>query len=310
MKTFTSTEKEKYSVLKDKKLSEQIDDKGWTKINAISDEQLIEFSTLFKENHHIKDEGMFYSLYSKDIAYRKRIAERINEILKPSFKKYFQDYKLVYSIFIVKTSGNKQTEFFIHQDPTITDESIYSSLHFWIPLDDITKENGAVCLIEKSHQIASPFRSITTPPFYQGNEAVLKKYLKPIFMKKGEALLLNPRTIHNSMANLSDKVRVAVLVGVLPEKAPLITTFYDTQNQKNQIELYEFEKSHFLEGMDFFESCMCRPENGKLIAKFEEEVKPLEKEVLLKKFKDLGINPINYFSEEMSPECNMFGEPI
>lgn len=89
---------------------------------------------------------MFYSLYSRDIEYRKIVHESISEIMKPVYDSLFSDYKVVLNSFIVKVSG-PESEFCLHQDSTSFDETKYSSLSVWIPLQDTNMSNGCMCVV-------------------------------------------------------------------------------------------------------------------------------------------------------------------
>jgi hypothetical protein len=304
MKTFDDWKPLNCNLLNDDETADSINSLGWAKI-IVSNEAINDLTVLFENNHNIKEEGMFYSLYSKDINYRKRINEGIKEILSPTLSKTFKNFKVIYSIFVVKTPGYDNTEFFLHQDPSYTNEYEYSPLHFWIPLEDINEKNGSICLIEKSQNIAFPYRSITTPFIFEGHQIMLKRYLKPIFLKKGEALLLDPRVIHNSMENKSNKNRVAVLLGIIPREAPIISTFYNDE----KIELFEFDDDYFLNGLNFYESCKCRPEEGTLVKTITKKIQPLTFEELQNLFRVHQINTVNYIEGKKMKECKMFGEP-
>lgn len=299
----------KCTLLKDSVKADSINSLGWASI-GVSQKEINDLIDLYEKNHKIKGEGMFYSLYSKDLNYRARINDGIKKILTHTLDKTFKNFKVIYSIFVIKTPGIENTEFFLHQDPSYTNEYEYSPLHFWIPLQDITESNGAMCVIEKSHNIAYPYRSITTPFIFDGNETKLKKYLRPLFLKKGEAILLDPRVIHNSMENRSNEVRVAVLMGIIPEEAPIISAYYNKDNNEEKIELFEFDDNYFLNGLNFFESCKCRPEEGKLLKTIENIIQPLSFDEIIESFKEHNIHPFNYIEEKPMNECKMFGEPI
>lgn len=287
-----------------------VNEKGWTKVDGISSNELEALKVLFEENHDIKDYGMFYSLYSEDLNYRKKINDGIIAALQPSLEKNFKDFKILYGVFVVKTPGKQDTEFFLHQDPSYTDEFKYSSLHFWVPLDDITMENGALCIVEGSQNISYPYRSITIPAIFEGNETEIRPFLKPLTLVKGESIVLDPRVIHNSLANTSTEQRIVALLGLIPKQAPIISAYHDPDGPKNQLELFEFEDDYFVTGRNFFQSCKCRPAEGKFLEKIEFDFAPLTKAELKEKISLEGVQKVNLVSEVEMVECKMFGEPI
>ena len=148
------------------------------------------------------------------------------------------------------------------------------------------------------------------PSFFKGNEGLLREYLKPIYLDEGEAILLDPRVVHNSLANLSDKTRVAALVGIIPEDSEIILSHCEAGSEENVVEQHLFSDDYFLNGQGFYLNCECRPENGKMLNSKKWEIKPLSEEEILKKFDALGISRTNQISVNHNlSECVMFGEP-
>ena len=210
----------KHRIFKSEKLAHTIHTKGYQVVDFLTQDVLDELDKIYTEEHHfdLENGGMFYSMYSKDTAYRKRVHSRIGELLKPKLEEYFKAYNNVINAFVVKLPGEK-SEFYVHQDTTGLDELKYSPLSLWIPLQDITKENGALSVIEKTQWFFSPYRGISFPFPFKGINETIKRYLKPVFMKRGQALFFDNRIIHNSMANTSSKARVAIICGLFPKEA-------------------------------------------------------------------------------------------
>ncbi|MCX6199880.1 MAG: phytanoyl-CoA dioxygenase family protein, partial [Bacteroidetes bacterium] len=172
-------------------------------------------------NFEIAKGGMFYSLYSRDIEYRKTVHESIGEIMKPVYDSLFSDYKVVLNSFIVKVSG-PESEFCLHQDSTSIDETKYSSLSVWIPLQDTNMSNGCMCVVPYSHRMFSPYRGISFEQPFESIEGTVRKYLYPIELKKGDIFLFDNRIVHNSVINTSGENRVVVMSGIYPKEAPEI----------------------------------------------------------------------------------------
>ena len=188
---------------------------------------------------------MFYSLYSRDIEYRKIVHESISEIMKPVYDSLFSDYKVVLNSFIVKVSG-PESEFCLHQDSTSFDETKYSSLSVWIPLQDTNMSNGCMCVVPYSHRMFSPYRGISFEQPFESIEETVRRYLYPIELKKGDIFLFDNRIVHNSVINSSGENRVVVMSGIYPKEAPLLSCFKDPEVTESQIELIEQEPDFLL----------------------------------------------------------------
>lgn len=298
-----------YSFVQSPALKRRLAEVGWQKIAPVSETQINSLQMLFDETHKIGERGMFYSMYSKDLSYRKKVRDRILAILSPVLEAKFVDYKVAYAVFVIKTPG-QSTEFFLHQDPSIVDEEKYSSLHCWIPLKSVALTDGPVCVIEKSHLVANPYRGISIPPFFEGSEAFLRQYLQPIEMEKGEALLLDPRLVHNSLANLGEENRIAVLIGIIPKKAKITVSYCEEGSRLDTVEQHEFPDDYFDVGQDFYMNCRCRPEQSERVIPKHWNLNPLSREEIQARFEEFGIVPQSSpIPEHQQAECSMFGEP-
>ncbi|MBL4709573.1 MAG: phytanoyl-CoA dioxygenase family protein [Flavobacteriales bacterium] len=302
----------KNSVIKDNNLSEIIHESGYKVLPFLNEDSLTALKQIFEEEHDFKveDGGMFYSLYSRDKAYRKRIHERIKEVLLPSLEEHFVDYKNVINTFVVKLPGEK-SEFYVHQDTTGLDEFNYSPLSIWIPLDDITPKNGALTVIEKSHWFFSPYRGVSFSFPFKNISDSIKKYLKPVYMKAGEALFFDNRLVHNSLANTSDQPRIAIVCGIFPKEAKFRSCFQDQTEANKPIEVFEHEENYLLEYPHFFYNCTERPVSGKLVEKVEDSFPSMNTE----EFEQLcTINQLTEWNKVDSVDpttvnCQLIAEP-
>src|SRR5687768_4505137 len=103
-------------VVKNSALKTTLHDTGYAVHGNIGAINIKRLKDLYSSLHDFKPEkgGMFYSLYSDDIQYRKKVHAGIAEILKPVYDDFFTNYKSVINSFIVKTSG-PGSDFSLHQ---------------------------------------------------------------------------------------------------------------------------------------------------------------------------------------------------
>jgi len=301
----------KHVVFKSNERAEQIHTTGLSVFDGLSPDQLKELNELFEAEHSfdVKEGGMFYSMYSRDKEYRKRVHETIAEILKPTLEANFKDYKNVVNAFVVKLPGEK-SEFYVHQDTTAVDEFKFSPLSLWIPLHDITPENGALAIIEKTHWFFSPYRGVSFSfPFKKINDTI-KKYLKPVYMKAGEIMCFDNRIIHNSMANTSDRPRIAVICGIFPKEARF-QTCYRAPEENSPIELYHHDNNYMMDYPHFFYNCTDRPhfgEKGDVLSEIFPEMKREEFEELCALNGIEAVNELNE-AEATTTNCQLIAEP-
>lgn len=302
----------KHSIFKDEELASTIHEIGHQTVPFLSDEALQRLRAIFEEEHDfdVQGGGMFYSLYSKDKAYRKRIHEQMEEVLTPFLNQHFKDYKNVINFFVVKLPGEK-SEFLAHQDTTGLDEFSYSPLSLWIPLEDMKENNGALAVIEKTHWFFSPYRGVSIPFPFKKLADTVKKYIQPLYIKAGEALFFDNRIIHSSMPNSSDKARVAIVCGLFPKEAKFMNCYQKREPELGKIELFEHNDNYLLEYPHFFYNCTDRPVSGKLINEVDEffpEMESNEFETLCELNNIPERNILN--SVDMNTDnCQMIAEP-
>ena len=255
-----------HTVIKDDEVKRELEQVGY-KIVKLNDQQLIENLTAVYKKHHSKstvDGGMFYSLYSQDINYRKQINDELLSILTPVFNGLFKDYKSVINSFIIKHPGPK-SEFYLHQDSTGLNEWKYSPVSFWMPLQETTEENGCMWLLPSSHKWFSPYRGISFPSMFEKNQDLLRPYLQPVPVKLGEVLLFDNRIVHLSGANNGQHPRVISMAGIFPKEAPLISCYHDVKNN-GPLEIFEQDDDFLIKNLNFYIDCTARPKLGSKIA--------------------------------------------
>jgi hypothetical protein len=297
------------TVIKDNEICKMVNDEGFVVKELFSKKELSELNELYSELHQIdqKDGGMFYSVYSQNLDYRKKIHEQIGSILSNVLEEHFQNYRVVINSFVVKASGPK-SEFYLHQDTTGLDERSFSPLNLWIPLEDVDITNGCIGIIPKSHRFFSPYRSISFPAPFDGIQDEVRRYVRPIKMKQGEALIFDNRVVHNSYTNQSGKTRIAVVCGLFPKEAKLQTCFKPAYELGEKVEFIEHEDAFLLKHPNFLINCQSRPNTGISKGWVDDKYQGIEKDEFQKLCTMHGVLPHSEFSLPMG-ECNLISEP-
>ena len=257
-----------HKIVKNNDFRTDLHETGYRIAGNIGVDILSSLKNLYKKLHALKalEGGMFYSLYSNDIDYRKKVHSEIESILKPIYDNLFDDYKTVINSFIVKIPGPK-SDFTLHQDSTGLDEFKYSPLSAWIPLQDTNLNNGTLCVIPKTHEFFSPYRGISFAPPFAQYETVLRKYLVPIDLKAGDILLFDNRLVHYSHLNNSNMERVVVMSGIFPSEADILSVYKDENILNAPLEIYRQSDDFLITNTAFYENCTARPYRGEVIEK-------------------------------------------
>ncbi|MFT4543881.1 MAG: hypothetical protein ACI9EQ_000331 [Bacteroidia bacterium] len=297
------------TVIRDKTISNEVEEIGFSVKNMIPEESISELLELYSDTHQINEEhgGMFYSVYSQNLDYRKQIHDKIGAILAPIVREQFKDYRVLLNSFVIKASGSK-SEFCMHQDTTGLDELTHSPVSLWIPLDDVDESNGCLWVLPKSHGFFSPYRSISFPAPYEEIQDDVKRYLQPVKMKKGEALFFDNRLVHHSFGNETGKTRIAVVCGLFPQDAKLLTCHKPESTLAGKVELIEHDDDFLLKHPNFLFDCQKRPDTGVSKGWVEDNYQSID----LDGFKALCLKH-NIVAHTETPlpvsDCNLISEP-
>ncbi len=179
-----------------------------------------------------KAHGFYLSIWDNKVDTRRQLHDLLNPIISPKSKELFVDYKILLNCFAVK-NNQPASSWPVHQDDSFTDESKFSSLSIWVPLTDVDQNNGAMKILEGSHNKYKAPRSPTIPKPFAGEEDKLLAQMRTVCMKAGQALIFDHRLLHASGDNASDQPRVVAVSVLIPQEAPI--WFYYRKNGTTEI---------------------------------------------------------------------------
>ena len=264
-------------------IQQLFDKQGYVVIPFINDVQRYLLDDCFEEMHaDLPKSGFFTSSYSPDKEYKQNVSNRIVEILTESYQNTFQNFQPFGASFLFKMPTG-DSALAVHQDWTIVNEEIQYALNCWIPLTEITKDNGTLMVLPGSH--FDNYRSLRAPTlgfFFSKHEDVVMDALIPVMPKLGEAVILNQSLIHYSPPNKSQLIRKAITAGVKSKNAPM---FFHYQNPETKaLEKYSMSEDFLLGFEDFMNDIFKKPK-GFLKEQIEYEVEYMDAEKLKAKVK-------------------------
>ena len=180
-----------------------------------------------KQSFHI-------TFFDSNQKYKKEMFDFLRLLFKRIAEKTLLDYKCAQANVFLKPANAGSV--YPHQNLTITDETKYRTLSFWLPLQDTTEENGTVCLIPGTQNFFLKYRNTHVYwPYtkFLASETGLK-YFTTVNVKKGELLIIDDRIVHYTPINKTKNSRWVLHSLWAPTEAPL--NFYDPE--KNKIKKY------------------------------------------------------------------------
>ncbi len=214
---------------------------GYIVVSFLNETEIKNLTDFFYENHPDGINGFYATAHVQDISFRKKMNERIKSVFQRSVDDYFHECSPLGGSFVVKSNTQKE-RLHPHQDWNIVDEEKHRSFNIWIPLVDLTKENGVIKVMPKSHRWIKTFRGPNLPDTFENVHEEIWNAMKPLYMKAGEALIYDHRLFHASEPNQTKDLRLASVFGIISEKAQM---YYYCGNNGN-VEMYESSPDFFL----------------------------------------------------------------
>lgn len=269
-------------ILVNDNLQHQLEQEGFVVVPFYSPEEIAQLSEFYTKSTHSNIEGFQPTTYFQSEEYRLKASEVIKKIARPHLEKLLQNYKVYMGSFIVK-HNDKNSELGVHQDMTLVDETKFMGVNIWAPLCDTNEKNGALYLIPQSHKLFFTYRNATIPNIYDKHYDLIKKYMQPIYLKAGEAIIFDNSILHFSPINKSEKIRIATNIFVTHKDAMITICYHD--KEKNKIELFEQEDTFFTAYKQFGNDAnMLRPQIGRSIGFRDYDFPILTPQLLVKNY--------------------------
>ena len=251
------------TIFKDEQMQALFDKQGFLVVQFIDDAEVKQLNDLFDEMHpSLPSEGFISGSYSPDYAYKRKASDAIIAVLDKHYQRLFTNYQPFGAAFLFKMPS-KNSALGAHQDWTIVDENKYVALNCWIPLTDVTEQNGALHVLPGSHYPAHhTLRAPTIPFFFSGNEEFVVPEVIPMRVKAGEAVILNQSVIHYSSPNNSDKIRKAITAGVKSAGAPMRFHYKDPAGSPDKVEVFDMPEDFLISFENFAKDIFERPKMG------------------------------------------------
>ncbi|MBL7778374.1 MAG: phytanoyl-CoA dioxygenase family protein [Chitinophagales bacterium] len=228
-------------LFKNEKLQQQFNLNGYVVVPFLDETQVAALREFFFAKHSQLPDGFYSSSFNTDETHKQSVNDKIEGVLSEQVGSHFNAIKKLGGCFLNKQPG-AQSEMPIHQDWTVVDEPNFDSITIWIPLQDVNEKNGAIQVIDGSHRFSSALRSPSLEDPFKNIQVELRKDLKLMPMKAGEAFIFSQALLHASPANRSGEPRIAVTYGLIDAAAQLM--FYH-KNEEGRVEQYFVEEDFF-----------------------------------------------------------------
>jgi len=246
-------------VLRDSLLNEQFEKEGFVIIPFLNQVEVAElkqlyFDTLPNSGGNIQSDDIGakesisydFTFIDKNIDYKRQVYDIITKRFKNQVHEYLEDYKPIIANFIRKKP--KDGEVPLHQNWAFVDERKSTSVSIWCPLVDSNEQNGTLQVVPGSHKRFGEFRGPMVPwELNNIKEDIIKNHLKPMNLKAGEAVILDDSIVHYSALNLTDDLRLAIQLILIPQEETSIHYHLDAERNPHKIEVLEVDVDFYMQ---------------------------------------------------------------
>ncbi|MCO5233316.1 MAG: phytanoyl-CoA dioxygenase family protein [Chitinophagales bacterium] len=244
----------------DSEIQKKFDRDGYVIIDLLSKEQVDYFIKQYfdmeserkgnKEDYDIKFEKpkeitYEFTFIDASVEYKKKVFNKVVQEFKPLVDKYLVDFQPIIANYIHKTSYKGEVP--MHQNWAFVDEWKYSSISVWCPLVDSFKENGALQVVPGSHKRFAPVRGPLIPwELEHLKEDIIKNDMVTMSIKAGQAVILDDSIIHYSAPNMTDGLRLAIQLIMIPPRVPSIHYHMTEEDGQKKIKVYEVDQEFYM----------------------------------------------------------------
>lgn len=257
----------KKGIFSDPALQAEFHENGYVIVPFISQEQISELFGVYKHCYPDGVQGFFSTTFANNVEHREMVNRSIREICIEQIENLFENYKILFSSFIVKAPG-ENSRLIMHQDMTLVDEDVYSGINIWCPMVDLTETNGAIEVLPKSHRFYKTYRGSSIPDIYDNVKSEVVSLMQPCYLKAGEAIIFDQSIIHNSPPNLSDTERPTINTFVAHEDARIKICYWDKETYGDNVEIFEQEDDFLEKFENFGHNIFSRPTIGTSLGLF------------------------------------------
>ena len=175
--------------------------------------------------------------------YRQQVYELLYGTLQPYIDQVVVDYTPYITNLFVKQPHRGQMH--DQQKWSFVDEEQYRSISVWTPLVDAHPGNGALSVIPRSHIPFARKRGFSIPwELRDLYEIFPEKYLQPLTVPVGDAIILDDALIHAAGKNNTDDIRVATQIIMGPKEAQGIHPF---KISDEEVKVFAADKDFYLD---------------------------------------------------------------
>ncbi len=262
-------------VMLDQQLEAQFQKDGYVIIPFLNDTEVAELKQGFFDllpnsggNITADETGMTipitydFTFIDKNIEFKQAVYDKITQYFAPHVKKWLAGYRPIIANYIRKNTDTGEVP--LHQNWAFVNERKCTSISIWCPLVDSDLKNGTLQMVPGSHKRFGEVRGPMIPWELEGiKQEIIDKYLVPMNIKAGQAVILDDSIVHYSALNKTNDLRLAIQLILVPEEEKSIHYHIDQEKDPETVHVLEVDTDFYMKFNPW-----KKPENVKELRSF------------------------------------------
>lgn len=244
----TDYEHKLYKILKDNRLENEINHKGYAVVSLLQKEEIESLKNKFEEvfpNRKLFT-GSYSTIKDTSIEVKKEAHDFIISTIKNRLDEFFENYFTPGSLLYSRRPDN-QFVLELHNDPSlILNEHLEPFYGIWCPLVDVDETHGVLNIVPGSHRLSNKlnFAFNVFKWDFIDKRNLLNKFIRGFKLKAGEAIIFDARMMHASSPNKSTIDRDNIVLRINHKDSKYFNLITES-NKSNYGSLYKQDKGYF-----------------------------------------------------------------
>jgi ectoine hydroxylase-related dioxygenase (phytanoyl-CoA dioxygenase family) len=186
-----------------------------------------------------------FTFIDKNIDFKRKVFDEISGRFKTRMDAVLDNYSPIIANYIRKTPDSGEVP--LHENWAFADEKKCSTVSIWCPLVDATVANGTLQVVPGSHKRFGEVRGPMVPWELEDiRQVIVDKYLKPIEISAGKAVILDDSIVHYSAPNRTPGLRLAIQLICVPQEFPSIHHHMNPADAGGKVKVLEVDTEFYM----------------------------------------------------------------
>lgn len=232
----------------DEELERAFQRDGFVVFPLLAESAVLRLLALWEEHAPTRLDGIYSNVQNGGGDANVEISEEIISVFRQAGDRSFGEARLPSATFLVKGTG-PASDSKLHQDYNNVDEGVAHSATIWVPLVDVSDENGALRVLRGSHEWFQTARAVTLPSAYFPIDAEIRSLTELVEIPAGHALAYAHALFHGSAPNRTTTVRPAAVAGLIPAEVRHLHYWRPDGIDEGLVEELHIDGSFYLSGL-------------------------------------------------------------